>query len=300
MPEKVFKAKGIVELTQSVGISVPHHKTVEEIQYEESKVEYKGPTIEEIENEIAIVRANWEDELREIRKKSSDEAERIIENAKNQAFEIFKAKQNEAHISLENAKIESEGIKEDAHKEKEKIEEEAQKIREDAHKEGYNQGYEEGFEKAFENSNKEIDKLLEKLKKILGETINKRNKIIDSAETQLIEVAILVAKRVVKILTERDKGIVVRNIQEALRRIKGRTKITIRVNIDDLEVSARHKDEFYQMLDKIEGVTVLEDPNVDVGGCIIETDFGDIDARINTQLNEIETAIKEVQPIKGF
>ena len=54
------------------------------------------------------------------------------------------------------------------------------------------------------------------------------------------------------------------------------------------------------MLDKIEGVTVLEDPNVDVGGCMIETDFGDIDARINTQLNEIETAIKEVEPIKGF
>ena len=67
-----------------------------------------------------------------------------------------------------------------------------------------------------------------------------------------------------------------------------------------MEVSARHKDEFYQMLDKIEGVTVLEDPNVDIGGCMIETDFGDIDARINTQLNEIETAIKEVEPIKGF
>ena len=78
-------------------------------------------------------------------------------------------------------------------------------------------------------------------------------------------------------LTERDKGIVIRNIQEALRRIKGRTKITIRVNIDDLEVSARHQDEFYQMLDKIEGVTVLEDPNVDIGGCMIETDFGDIE-----------------------
>lgn len=300
MQEKIFKSKGIVELTQRVAIDVPHHKTVEEINYEESKIEYKGPTIEEIEAEIATLRGNWEDELREMRKKSSDEANIIIENAKTQAFEIFKSKQNEAHIILETSKIESSQIIEVANKTKENVQSEAQSILEASEKKGYTKGYDEGVSKGFEDTNKDFTKLLDKLKKILAETMNRRNEIIDSSEGQLIDVAILIAKRVVKILTERDKGIVVRNIQEALRRVKGRTKITIRVNIDDLEISARHKDEFYQMLDKIEGVSVLEDPNVDIGGCLIETDFGDIDARINTQLNEIETAIKEVQPIKGF
>jgi len=300
MQEKIFKSKGIVELTQRVAIDVPHHKTVEEINYEESKIEYKGPTIEEIEVEIAALRSSWEDELREMRKKSSDESSIIIENAKTQAFEIFKSKQNEAHVILETAKIESLQIIEEANKTKESVQGESQSILEESEKKGYTKGYDEGFSKGFEDTNKDFNKLLDKLKKILAETMNRRNEIIDSSEGQLIDVAILIAKRVVKMLTERDKGIVIRNIQEALRRVKGRTKITIRVNIDDLEISARHKDEFYQMLDKIEGVTVLEDPNVDVGGCLIETDFGDIDARINTQLNEIETAIKEVQPIKGF
>lgn len=300
MPEKVFKAKSIVELTQKVNIAVPHHMTKEELDYEESQEEYKGPTIEEIEAEIATIRANWEDELREMRRKAADEADRIIEDAKTQAFEIFKSKQNEAHIISEQAKVDASRIIQDANIQKERLESEAESVKDAAYKEGYAKGYDEGFEKAFADSNNDLNKLADKLKKILGETINKRNEIIDAAEAQVIEVAVLIAKRVVKMLTERDKGIVIRNIQEALRRIKGRTKITIRVNIDDLEVSARHKDEFYQMLDKIEGVTVLEDPNVDVGGCIIETDFGDIDARINTQLNEIETAIKEVEPIKGF
>ncbi len=58
------------------------------------------------------------------------------------------------------------------------------------------------------------------------------------------------------------------------------------------------KDDFYRMLDNIENVNVLEDPNIEKGGCIIETDFGDIDARISAQLDEIETAIKNIQPIK--
>lgn len=299
MPEKVFKAKSIVELTQKVNIAVPHHKLQEEIDFEEQE-EYHGPSIEEIEAEIAGLRAQWEEDLKDMRRKAADEAQRIIEDAKNQAFEIFKAKQNEVHIMSEQAKVDASRIIQDANAEKERIQSESESIKEAAYKEGYAKGYDEGFEKSFADGNNDLTKLNEKLKKILAETINKRNEIIDTAEAQLIEVAILIAKRVVKMLTEKDKGIVIRNIQEALRRIKGRTKITIRVNIDDLEISARHKDEFYQMLDKIEGVTVLEDPNVDVGGCMIETDFGDIDARINTQLNEIETAIKEVEPIKGF
>lgn len=299
MPEKVFKAKSIVELTQKVNIAVPHHKLQEEIDFEEQE-EYHGPSIEDIEAEIAGLRAQWEEDLKDMRRKAADEAQRIIEDAKNQAFEIFKAKQNEVHIMSEQAKVDASRIIQDANAEKEKIQSESESIKEAAYKEGYAKGYDEGFEKSFADGNNDLIKLNEKLKKILAETINKRNEIIDTAEAQLIEVAILIAKRVVKMLTEKDKGIVIRNIQEALRRIKGRTKITIRVNIDDLEISARHKDEFYQMLDKIEGVTVLEDPNVDVGGCMIETDFGDIDARINTQLNEIETAIKEVEPIKGF
>lgn len=299
MPEKVFKAKSIVELTQKVNIAVPHHKLQEEIDFEEQE-EYHGPSIEEIEAEIAGLRAQWEEDLKDMRRKAADEAQRIIEDAKNQAFEIFKAKQNEVHIMSEQAKVDASRIIQDANAEKERIQNESESIKETAYKEGYAKGYDEGFEKSFADGNNDLTKLNEKLKKILAETINKRNEIIDTAEAQLIEVAILIAKRVVKMLTEKDKGIVIRNIQEALRRIKGRTKITIRVNIDDLEISARHKDEFYQMLDKIEGVTVLEDPNVDVGGCMIETDFGDIDARINTQLNEIETAIKEVEPIKGF
>ncbi|ADK32053.1 flagellar assembly protein FliH [Brachyspira pilosicoli] len=299
MPEKVFKAKSIVELTQKVNIAVPHHKLQEEIDFEEQE-EYHGPSIEEIEAEIAGLRAQWEEDLKDMRRKAADEAQRIIEDAKNQAFEIFKAKQNEVHIMSEQAKVDASRIIQDANAEKERIQNESESIKEAAYKEGYAKGYDEGFEKSFADGNNDLTKLNEKLKKILAETINKRNEIIDTAEAQLIEVAILIAKRVVKMLTEKDKGIVIRNIQEALRRIKGRTKITIRVNIDDLEISARHKDEFYQMLDKIEGVTVLEDPNVDVGGCMIETDFGDIDARINTQLNEIETAIKEVEPIKGF
>ena len=189
MPEKVFKAKSIVELTQKVNIAVPHHKLQEEIDFEEQE-EYHGPSIEEIEAEIAGLRAQWEEDLKDMRRKAADEAQRIIEDAKNQAFEIFKSKQNEVHIMSEQAKVDASRIIQDANAEKEKIQSESESIKEAAYKEGYAKGYDEGFEKSFADGNNDLIKLNEKLKKILAETINKRNEIIDTAEAQLIEVAI--------------------------------------------------------------------------------------------------------------
>ena len=54
------------------------------------------------------------------------------------------------------------------------------------------------------------------------------------------------------------------------------------------------------MLANIEEINILEDPNIEKGGCVVETDFGEVDARISAQLEEVESAVKKVQPIKDF
>ena len=53
-----------------------------------------------------------------------------------------------------------------------------------------------------------------------------------------------------------------------------------------------------RMVENVKSVTVVEDSSVDKGGCVIETDFGQIDARISSQLHEIEEKIIELTPIK--
>ena len=53
-----------------------------------------------------------------------------------------------------------------------------------------------------------------------------------------------------------------------------------------------------RMVENVKSVTVVEDSSVDRGGCVIETDFGQIDARISSQLHEIEEKIIELTPIK--
>jgi flagellar assembly protein FliH len=72
--------------------------------------------------------------------------------------------------------------------------------------------------------------------------------------------------------------------------------VNIRVNFADLDLTTAHKDELIKMMESLRKVNIYEDSRVDRGGCIIETDVGAIDARISTQLKEIEEAIRNAEP----
>ena len=52
-------------------------------------------------------------------------------------------------------------------------------------------------------------------------------------------------------------------------------------------------------MEGVKTINIVEDSSVDQGGCVIETDFGEIDARIASQLAEIENRILEISPIKA-
>jgi flagellar assembly protein FliH len=67
----------------------------------------------------------------------------------------------------------------------------------------------------------------------------------------------------------------------------------------DVKLSTEHKKEFIDMVEGAKSVQIVEDTTVDPGGCVIETDFGEIDARISSQLTELEQKILEISPIRN-
>ncbi len=75
--------------------------------------------------------------------------------------------------------------------------------------------------------------------------------------------------------------------------------MAIRVNLADLDLTTEHIKDFMRMAENVKSITVLEDSSVDKGGAVIETDFGQIDARISSQLREIEEKILELVPIRS-
>ena len=299
MAKNLFRPMEIVNLTaQKVQIAPPVFEVEDSLDELQEVEEYTGPTADDLRREAEMFRTSWEEEKARMVEQANSEAERIIKEAEETAFEEVRRKTDQA--SKEKIEIETEAnrVLDQARTEAEKMIQEAQdqvaRIEEEARKTGELAGREEGFQEG----RKEAERLVERLHMILARAIEKREEMIDEAETQMIDLVLMISRKVIKVISENQKNVVVNNIVQALRKLKSRGDVAIRVNLADLDLATDHTRDFMKMVENVKSITVLEDTSVDPGGCIIETDFGQIDARITSQLKEIEEKIMELVPIK--
>jgi flagellar assembly protein FliH len=272
---------------------------VEEIGGEDEGEEtYSGPTAEELRQEAELFKSRWDAEKEGMLQAARDEADRIIKEAEDAAFQEVKRKTDQAQAARQAAQDEADALVAAARQQAAEIEAEARKIREAGRREAEEQGREAGREAGFNEGRDEAARLVERSRVVLERAQEKRGEILAETEQQVIDLVLLIARKVVKVISENQSSVIKANVVQALRKVKGKGSVIIRVNTADLQLTTGHIKEFIQILEGNNTIQVAEDSSVDPGGCVIETDFGEIDARIASQLAELETKIREIAPIK--
>lgn len=154
----------------------------------------------------------------------------------------------------------------------------------------YQRGYTEGLDKA----NAELSKLIEAVKSVAESALSEKWSIIKSCEGNIVDLALEIAKKVVdeQILLKPDT--VVDIARKALFIAAEREHIQIRVNPEDMEMIKAYKDDLMASMDGIEKIDVIADRRVKRGGCILETDAGNVDGRLQSQLSHIDEALRGV------
>lgn len=305
MARNVFKYNEIPVITEKVVIDAPFEAEpqfdpVQQRREEELRKleEYSGPTVEDIKREVAQFKNQFEVEKADMIKNAKEEADVLFEESRSKANQLVEDATNQATKIVDDAKALANQELTDTRKkilsEKEEVQKEIDSLVSSAKSEGYKEGYEEGFKRGQE----EVDRLVAKIHTIVGSIADKRSQILEQSEAQVIELVLSIATRVVKTISESQKDVVIQNVKSALARIKSRTDIIIRVNMRDLDLTTSKMKEFQNSIEKAKSITIVEDATIEKGGCIVETDFGHIDARIGSQLREIEEKIRELAPVK--
>lgn len=299
MAKTVFRPNEIKAKPGEVTLKLIHdYSPVEEV--EEAPVEeYTGPTPDDLRREAEAFKAGWEIEKKRMLEIAQASADDIVKKAEEAAFAEVKRQTDQAQIIKSDAEQAASKIIEDAKLEAERIIQEAnvekENIKATAHQDGYKEGHEQGF---IEGQN-EVNRLVERVHKIVESVMVRREEILCETEQQIVELVLLMTRKVVKIISENQKTVVLSNVLAALKKIRTRGNITLRVNTEDLKLTTAHVDEFIKRIENVNGISVIEDSSVDRGGCIVETDFGAIDARISSQLAELESKIMEISPVKS-
>ena len=300
MAKTVFRPGEAKNIEEKVMLPLfKDYSPIEEAIVEEEE-EYTGPTAEDLRREAEEYKVQFEQEKLQMKSDAQKEAERIIKAAEDTAFAEVKRQTDQAAVIKADAETEAAQIVEKAKAEAAQIVAEAQAQHDKIVSEARNEGFEQGSAEGYDKGKAEVERLIERMHKVLEAVMQRREEILQDTETQIVELVILMARKVIKILSENQKNVIMANTVAALRKVKTRGNVTLRVNIEDVKLTTAHADEFIQHVENVQGITVQEDSAVEKGGCIVETDFGAIDARISSQLTELENKILEVSPVKNI
>ena len=261
--------------------------------------EYTGPTVEDLRREADLWKSQWDSEKELMISSAKAEAEQITKDAEEAAFKEVKRKTDEAQVLKQKAQEEAERITAEAGENARQMEADSRAAFEAERKDAEEQGRNAGRDAGYEEGRAEVERLIQRTQIVLERAQNKRSEILEETEQEIINLVLLIARKVIKVISENQKNVVISNVIQALRKVKGRGNIVIRVNLADLKLSTEHTKDFISLVEGAKSLQIVEDSSVDEGGCIIETDFGEIDARISSQLAELEAKILEVSPIKS-
>lgn len=298
MVKTVFRSNEIKNKEEKFQLRLLHDyaPVVEEVI--EEVPEYEGPTADDLRREAEEYKKQFEIEKQGMLDEAQRKADEIVKKAEDAAFAEVKRQTDQAQVIKTQAETEVAKIKAEAQAEAERIIAEAQAERDKIINESKKQGYDTGYEAGYQDGQKEADRLVERMHSILDNVMKRREEILSETEYQIVELVVLMARKVVKIISENQKTVIMNNVLQALKKVKGRGDVTIRVNLADAKLTTEHIQDFIDRVEAVKGITVVEDTTVEKGGCIVETDFGAIDARISSQLTELEQKIMEISPVK--
>jgi flagellar assembly protein FliH len=306
MAKTVFRSGEVVISKDKVVLDSPHNYAdsehlaplVNEVEDLEDVEEYTGPSADDLRREAEHFKEEWDKEKESLINSAKAEADAIKQEAEQAAFQEVKRKTDQAQSLKRIAEDEAEKIIADAKQEAQEIITDAQNAFDADRQEAKKQGFAEGKEQGFAEGKAEVDRLIERTQVVLERAQDKRADILAETEQQIIDLVLLISRKVIKVISENQRNVVISNVIQALRKVKGRGNIIIKVNMADVKLSTDHMKDFVQLAEGAKSIQILEDSSVDRGGCIIETDFGEIDARVASQLAELETKILEMSPIK--
>jgi type III secretion protein L len=178
--------------------------------------------------------------------------------------EIFEARQS------------AQGIIEEANREKDRILAEAQREREDVLSKAREQGRQEGLAQATE--------VLLRAKMQAGE-------MLANNEKDVIALACKIAEKIIGRDIERQPELMMEMCATAIEQIRSARSMVLRVHPKTAQVLRARKPELMELIGRAVDLAIREDQDVAPVGCIVQTEFGTIDAQLPTQFEMLQNVL---------
>lgn len=153
-------------------------------------------------------------------------------------------------------------------------------------RDAFTKGYAQGERAGMEAGAKRAEAMLRRVALTVEELGALRQTLANQSERQMVQLALMLARRIVHREVSLDPELVAAMAHVALKKLGTSSPATIRLNPDDYTVVARESARWTGTQ-----VTVTPDPSIPRGGCLVESEFGRVDATLESQFEEVTRAL---------
>lgn len=162
-------------------------------------------------------------------------------------------------------------------------------------REAYQKGFEAGEKAGFEFGSQKAEVILKRLSGILSELSVIKADLYKEMEQEIAKLALAIAKQIIHYEVGLNSEVVMHVTKAAIKAAHdGNDVMTIKVNPDDFEYMVKAKPEVLSHIDGVKNINIEEDETVSKGGCVLETLYDEVDARLEQGFKEIEKAVNDM------
>lgn len=178
----------------------------------------------------------------------------------------------------------------------EKALERLQEIQERAYKEAYDLGTDEGIKRGHEEAKAIVSERLVHLNELVGRLSRIKNDVLLRNEAQLVDLIYLLASKIARVSIAKDEKRIVPVLREAVESLQKDETMIIKLSSQDMSQIEELKKVSSQDFEFLNIAKFEVNDHISPGGCMIETNYGLIDATLEERIAKLSEVLDETKP----
>ncbi len=150
-----------------------------------------------------------------------------------------------------------------------------------------------GRQAGIDSTEKQLATAAQALATAAEELSRLRDSQAKNSSNDMLRLVFAVAEQIIGREVSADPAIIVTIIEKALQSSVRSDQYKIAVNPDDLDIVNQQKPLFLASVSGLKNLSIEADATITAGGCRVDSELGDVDATIETQLDAIKEALIE-------
>ena len=177
-----------------------------------------------------------------------------------------------------------------------KVLEKIAELQQEAYQQAYELGFEEGTKKAYEDKVEEMDSKVAELQALTATLMKIKEEMIYQNEAHIMRMIYEIASRLAFDHVSEKQELVLELIKKSIEQAQADEAVNVRVSNTQLEFLQQAKQSSNRELDFLKNVKFEGSESISAGSCVVETNYGIIDARIEERINKLWSELKHALP----